>query len=158
MPAVRLFFVNHPPSVYPRFILPFAKPPSEFLHFHHRSSPFDVSSPTQGFGPPRDNTEARPLIAGFLRRLRSTLRLSQPFGGFLRSSALRALFHPAATFRVPLPYRGFLPPHSRPSSSESLTPMPLPHHPLTSKPAATGHASRLRGLSPCRDTFLQFSN
>lgn len=116
-----------------------------------------MSSPTQGFGPLRDNTEARPLIARVpIPLLRSTLRLSQPFGGFLRSSASRALFHPAATFRVPLPSRGFLPSHSRPSFSEGFSPLPLLHHPLTGKPAATGYAPRLRGFAPCEDTCLQF--
>jgi hypothetical protein len=101
MPAIRLLFANHPLSVYPRFILPFAKPPSEFLHFHHRSSPFDVSSPTQGFGPLRDNTEARPLIAGFLRRLRSTLRLSNLSAA---SSALQL----CGPYFIPQPRSGFL--------------------------------------------------
>lgn len=56
----------------------------------------------QGFGPLRDFTCVRPQFVRIPSPLlRSTLRLSQPSGGFLRTLALRAYF-------VPLPRPGFL--------------------------------------------------
>lgn len=86
--------------------------------FNHRSCSFEMSSPTKGSIPLRDFTEKQPLPAKApTPSLRSAHRLSQPFGGFIRSSAARLI--PSST-----PRAGFI----LRSGAYSLFAADLAHH------------------------------
>jgi hypothetical protein len=124
--------------------------------FNHRPHTFRGGQPAWGFGPLRDITEARSLVAEH-----PTFRYVPP-SGFLSLSTvcptlrLMGLFHPTATFRVRT-RSGASPSTQPPSLIGRSCPLavrtPLAPRP---KPAATNEAPRLRGLHPCRGSCLRF--
>jgi len=107
-------------------------------------SSFDSSFPAQGFGPLRDSTCVRPQFARFPSpSLRSALRFSQPFGGFLRTLALRAYFIPQPRSGFLFPFRVFLPSYSRTFSSKAFCPL------VDSPRASFNHSLKLSTLRLC---------
>lgn len=127
---------------------------SSFASFP-RPSPFGTGLACLGFRPHRDFTEKRPLSAKVPGpSLRSALRLSQPLGGLLRSSARRLV---SSRCHVQGSSRSGASPSPQPPSlvGRSLPPgrwIIVAHRP---KPAATSDAPRLRGFAPRRDTFYR---